>query len=128
MLGRFVSFCMIGGVGFLVDGGILQVLFVAGANPVLARFISFPSAVAVTWFLNRRFTFVSREPTSAAYVKYFAGQSVGALINLGTYVLALQLLPALRSYPVVALAIGTAPALCFNFLWSQLVVFRRQEG
>jgi putative flippase GtrA len=43
----------IGGIGFVVDAGILQALFVRGIQPIIARCISFPVAVTATWLLNK---------------------------------------------------------------------------
>jgi putative flippase GtrA len=127
MLQRFARFCVVGGVGFVVDAGVLQILFWLGIDPMWGRGVSFPTAVATTWYLNRRFTFGNRPPSGAARTKYFVGQVIGALINLAAFTLALRVIPALRALPVIALGVGTVPALCFNFAWSHWVVFPRHQ-
>ena len=71
-LGQFITFCIVGGIGFLVDAGILGLLVHGfGADPLLSRLLSFPCAMTVTWYLNRRVTFshaVSDEPFKNRYL------------------------------------------------------------
>ena len=55
---KVLGFAVVGGVGFLVDGGILTLLsMVAHTNIYLARGASFSSATLATWLLNRTFVF-----------------------------------------------------------------------
>jgi putative flippase GtrA len=51
-------FGAIGGIGFVIDGGILTALHsVWGVGLIPARLVSFSVAVTATWALNRRYTF-----------------------------------------------------------------------
>ena len=55
---KVLGFAVVGGVGFLVDGGILTLLSqVAHTNIYLARGASFSLATLATWLLNRTFVF-----------------------------------------------------------------------
>jgi putative flippase GtrA len=49
------------------------------------------------------------------YGAYFAVQSVGAAINLGTYAATILVYPPLARVPVVPLAAGAALAMIFNY-------------
>lgn len=121
------SFALIGAVGFLVDGGILTVLHgLADFSAAKARLVSFPVAVTVTWYLNRRRTFrQDQDPNSAhEWGRYAVVNTVGALLNLSIFLWLVQRWQVLATYPVVPLAIAAGIALVFNFAGSRLFVFR----
>ena len=123
---RFLRYALVGGVGFVVDASVLTIL-VNGLEQghYVSRAVSFSLAVTITWWINRQWVFQAGAPTQREYSGYFVVQLVGALINLGIYVLAIELFPALARTPVVPLAIGAAVALLANFLLVRRYVFRR---
>lgn len=125
---RLVRYVFVGGIGFLVDAGVLSWLVAAElAGPILARCLSFPPAVLATWALNRRLVFTSSARSvgerAHEYGRYFAVQLLGALVNLGVYTLLVAHVATLRLWPVGALAAGSAVALLFNFLGARYWVF-----
>ena len=125
---RFLAFCATGGVGFVVDAGILAALVHgAGAGPYAARAVSLALAVTVTWALNRRFTFASGRRWAAEYGSYIAVQTVGALVNLTVYTGCIQAVAAFRDHPVAALAAGSAVALVANYCGAERLVFRPRQ-
>jgi len=123
--GRILSFGAIGGIGFVVDAGILQALFSLGVQPLIARCISFPVAVTATWLLNRRYTFRDRAQSGAhaRYALYVGGQIAGALINVGVFVLTIRHWPETAARPLIPMMAGSAIALFFNYTWANLLVF-----
>jgi putative flippase GtrA len=124
--GEAWRFGAIGGVGFLVDASVLTWLVsVNGWGLYESRALSFGLAVTATWYLNRRFTFASRAGTDRRreYGRYFAVQTLGALINLGVYVAIVAAVPAVAAYPVVPLAVGSGAAMVFNFLAARRFAF-----
>jgi putative flippase GtrA len=128
--GRLVSFAVVGGIGFLVDAAVLTLMVNGlGWGPYSARLLSFAVAVTVTWYLNRRWTFASHASVrkKAEYARYFTVQSAGALLNLGIYGLCLETYPLMAAYPVLALAIGSAVALFFNFFAAKYLVFTQRR-
>jgi putative flippase GtrA len=128
---RITVFGGVGAIGFAVDAGMLQALFLMGMAPLRARLISFPLAVTVTWLLNRRWTFRDRSAMGGrlGYPIYLLGQALGALLNMGVFVVSIHLRPTMAMHPIVPLAVGAAAGLAFNYLWSSLLVFRlRQSG
>jgi len=117
---------VVGAIGFLVDGGVLQLLVsAAGWSPFTARVLSFPAALSATFVLNRIWTFGGlRMPAGRAYGVYGAIQLVGALINLAVFYVCVLLAPPLYERPLIALAIGAGVAMFFNYYASRRVVFR----
>lgn len=123
-------FAIIGGIGFVVDGGILTVLnSLFGLNPLLARALSFPIAVTVTWYLNRHRTFSERKSRRAAFEwsRYAALNGIGALLNLGVFFWLINRFNTLADTPLLPLAMGASIALVFNFLTAKHLVFRHQQ-
>jgi putative flippase GtrA len=128
MFALWRNFAIVGGLGFVTEAVILQLLTATGlVGPYLARCVSFPVAVTLTWLLNRRLTFATRSADNPGrrYVLYALGQVVAALANLGTYAALVYLEPRLRGAPVLALGGGAVVGLVINFWWADQVVFAR---
>ena len=122
-----LRFAFVGGIGFVVDAGILTWLVtVVGWHHYPARAISFSAAVTVAWALNRRFTFAKTNNPKREYARYFSIQIIGAVINLGTYVAVIEAWPRTAATPVIPLALGAALALLFNFVAARFFVFARE--
>jgi putative flippase GtrA len=125
---RAFFFAVAGGIGFLVDAGILTALVFIGGDPRTSRFLSFAAAVTATWLVNRRLAFGDRvaKPTFMEFARYVGASALGALINLVVYFILITYGPPFSTYPVLALAIATSISMAFNF-WSYLsVVFRKR--
>ena len=123
---RLFRFALVGGVGFIVDATVLTLLVNGlGYGHYVSRAVSFSLAVTVTWLLNRRWVFEAASPTGREYSGYFAVQLLGAFINLGVYVLVIEIVPALAALPVVPLAVGSAVAMFSNYLLARRFVYRQ---
>ena len=124
--GEAWRFGAIGAIGFLVDAAVLTWLVsVNGWGLYESRAVSFGLAVTATWYLNRRFTFARRAGADRGreYGRYFAVQTIGALINLGVYVAVVEAVPGVAPFPVVPLALGSAAAMVFNFIAARHFAF-----
>jgi putative flippase GtrA len=125
---QFLRFACVGTVGFVVDAGILTMLMHLGWQPVLARLISFPAAVATTWLLNKAWTFATDTASrGGGYMRYFGIQIVGALINLGIFTLLISAFPAFLAMPWLPLAAASLVALVFNYLATRHLVFNSRK-
>jgi putative flippase GtrA len=132
-LREMASFVVVGGIGFLVDGGVLTILTALfDWGPMAARAVSFPVAVGVTWLLNARFTF--RKPGEArtrgarAYTRYLTVQFAGLATNLVVYGALLAAIPRLRAVPIAALAAGSITAMAVTYFGSRHFAFRRTSS
>ncbi len=123
---RFFRFALVGGLGFIVDATVLTLLVNGmGYGHYVSRAVSFTLAVTVTWLVNRRWVFQAGTPTRREYSGYFVVQLIGAAINLGVYVLIIELVPPLAAIPVLPLAAGAAVALLSNFLLARRFVYQQ---
>ena len=127
---QLLHFLWVGGIGFIVDGGILTLLSVHwGMNIYLARAISFVFATLATWWLNRTYAFratAAREAKDRAneYARYIGVQLVGGLINFGAVSVCIFLEPGWRAIPLLPLAVGSAFGMIWNFAGAKLWTFR----
>ncbi len=116
LLGQIARFAVVGSAGFAIDGGLLYVLISKGFDPYLARCMSFPPAVTVTWFLNRVWTFSARTGGARRqYARYLAVQVAGAVGNYAVYALILFFIHRSAVGALLAFAAGSAAGLVINF-------------
>lgn len=128
LIREVLRFGGIGIIGFLVDAVVVTTLVgLFGWGPYAARAVSFPPAVTVTWYLNRRYTFpdYAARNTTCDYSKYLTVQTIGAMINVMIFATVIQACGPLAAYPVIALACGSVAAMMFNFFMSRYFVFNR---
>lgn len=127
-LSRLAGFVAIGLIGFVVEATVITVV---ASNfkvpPIIARAFSFPPAVLITWWLNRKYNFRSQENALSEGVQYFLTQSVGALANLCTFAFCVSVGPVLPLWPIVALAFGACVGLVVNFGLAYVYVFRTSK-
>jgi putative flippase GtrA len=125
----FLRYGMVGAAGFAIDGLILHGGVRAGLNYFTARLVSFSIAVVCTWLLNRSFTF--RTPSAHGKAKeaalYVAVQCAGGAANIGVYTAAVMLVPALKDWLLVPLAMGSAAGLCLTYLGAKHLAFRERR-
>ncbi len=125
---QFMRFCLVGGVGFAVDAGLLWLLLQTTAlGPYLARIVSFLTAATVTWRLHRSFTFpaaAKHVPGGRQWAVFVAINAGGAIVNYGVYALLVATTSLFSARPVLAVAVGSAVALIVNFVANRQWVFR----
>jgi putative flippase GtrA len=127
---RFLRFAVVGAAGFVVDESVLALMHrVLGLDPFSARAISILAAMSFTWWGNRNLTFREHKAEGAAaiareWLRFVAANSVGALVNYGSYALLVRFAPPPANNAYLATAIGVAIGLLFNFTLSKRLVFR----
>jgi len=130
-MGEFARFALVGGTGFLIDGGVLGLLLERGWPAGAARAVSFALAVAWTYALNRSLTFRAKRASArveqGTAAAYFIIQGVGAMTNFGVFLAALAWRPEWRAFPWLPLAIGAAFGLAVNFSLSRLLFQWRKQ-
>jgi putative flippase GtrA len=125
---QYLTFGFAGGVAYLVDNGILELLVrVLGFDPIPSRFVSIMCGMTTTWYLNRTLTFRDRrdQPLWLEYLRYCIANGIGALVNLGVYVVLVDNIELVHRFPEIGIAVGVAFGMVFNFFGSKYFVFRR---
>ena len=126
ILGQILRFGMVGGVGFVVDGGLLLWLTGLEVHPYLARAISFPIAVVVTWWLNRQWTFraARQRRGSGQFRRYLSVQVLGSLTNYLIYAMIVALFGTEQIIVLAGLVVGSAAGSILNFIGARYYAFR----
>jgi putative flippase GtrA len=129
-LEQFLRFGIVGGIGFLVDAGLLWLLLQAGFGYYGGRLVSFLAAATTTWILNRSFTFRRESPSSAhpagEWLAYLGLMVIGGVVNYGTYAAAIELSELVRRFPVLGVALGSIAGMLINFWTAKTMVFERK--
>lgn len=127
MLREAYRFSLVGGLGFVVDAGLLALFTkVMGLNPFGWRLVSFLAAATVTWILHRTYTFAATGlPWRSQWLKFILFNGLGALLNFAVYFALLLYGLAPLNDPLVAVTISAIIAWIFNFIVSKYLVFGR---
>jgi len=130
---HFVRFASVGGAIALIDAALLYALISAGADKYAGRVISYTAAMTTGYFLNNHFTFRDHARVRALWhqlLRFFSVHSVGGLLNIAVYALALEIgelaggrVEASSALPAIGVWIGGIAGMVFNFLLSRKVVF-----
>ena len=138
LIAKFVKFGVVGASGMVVDFGVLILMRdIVGLPDLWANTISFTAAATSNYFLNRIWTFRSKEKqVGVEYVKFMVVSIVGLGINNGVLWLSSLLWPEAYSssinllgmnidvfylFKLLAIAITTL----WNFFGNMLFTFRK---
>jgi putative flippase GtrA len=127
--GHFARFCVVGGLGFIVDFTVLKTVVHLGMSPIGGRVVSFCVAVMATWLVNRAWTFrhhAGEQSLLKELGSYLAVQSVGFAANFAVYTAMVVGISALQGRLLPPMAAGTAAGLVINYLGAKHIVFRRR--
>lgn len=120
---KFLRFALIGGLGFVVDAGLLLALIGAGSGPFIARIASLLAAMLVTWRLNRALTFgASHDGAIREGLRYLAVAASVAVLNYAIYAGLLLGIPACP--PLLATAFSTGACMLISFAGYGRFAFR----
>jgi putative flippase GtrA len=122
------QFMMFGTVGFF--GLVLDTATVYALRGRLGLYGAGLAAYAVgatgTWLLNRIWTFRGQGsgPAHRQWARFLAANSLGFLLNRGTYALMVTFVPLAAAQPVLATSAGAIAGMFINFSLSRRMVFR----
>ncbi|HXF68454.1 MAG TPA: GtrA family protein [Thermoflexus sp.] len=123
---RFMKFCVVGTVGFVVDTGILNgLIFLGGWIPIWAKAVSFTAAVLNNFLWNRYWTYPDSrsKPIWQQISQFFMVNTAGLGINLAVFgTVSGLLIPrfGMRWGVNLAQVIAVGVALFWNFLANRL--------
>lgn len=125
---QLVRFCIVGAVAFVVDAGVVQTLVGwQGANPYLARVVSYLCAATTAWWLNRHYTFgAGDDPMHHEWARYMVVNVGGGAVNYATYAALVMAFEIVRTQPWLGVAVGSVAGLVVNFGFNKWLVFRKR--
>ena len=124
-LAQFVKFGFVGFVGLAIDTATVYAL--RGSLGLYgAGVAAYFAAATLNWMLNRVWTFRGRGSGKAHHQwgRFLAANSVGFVLNRGTYALLVTFLAAAARQPVIATSAGAVAGIFVNFYLSRRVVYR----
>lgn len=127
-LQQFARFGAVGIAGFGVDVATVY-LSMATLGLYVSGLLAYFTAVTTTWALNRAWTFAGRGGGSLArqWMLFVAANSVGFVLNRGTFFVLVVVVPLCARHPVFAILAGVAAGMFANFNLSRNLVFRAQR-
>ena len=117
------KFAMVGALGFVVDAAAFTFYLAWLQEPFVSRLASFLVAVGVTFMFNLRFTVGCQVRGRTRPLVYFAGQGIGAAINMLVFAAVIWNPIWLPWQYYFGLACGALVAMVFNFEMSRRYVF-----
>ena len=129
MLG-ILLFALVGGIGFLVDTGVLLIVVSSlKVDPLIGRIMSFFCAATVTFWLNRRYTFAATAGVARAqWLRYVLATGIGAFINIGLFYLWISVAGTRPVQLVTGSAIGALVTMVFNYFIAKTLVFAAPDS
>ena len=124
-LGRYASFALAGGAGFVVDLAVLRGLIeLADFSPFAARIPAIAAAMTTTWLINRTFTFgKSGRSVGGEATLYALVALAGAVLNYAIYSVVLVLTPD-WFLPEMATFVAVACVTVFSWFGYSRLVFK----
>ena len=123
-LRQIFGFLAAGISGFILEYVIIS-YFVLNfeVNAIAPRFLSFPLAVILTWYMNRRFSFDKQTPPNLAELNRFVrSTALAQATNFLSYSLLLIFMPFLSA--LVALLIASVISINVSFFLYLKYVFK----
>ena len=120
---RFIRFAFVGGIGFLIDAGLLAFLHHgAGLDPYTSRLMSICASAFTTWRLNRSLTFGASDLSQAS--EGFRYALVAAATAGFNYCVYAALLAFSSLSPIAAAIAATLAAMFFSYAGYSRLVFQ----
>ncbi len=126
---KFSQYVVVGALGFLVDAaGFAAALSLLKADPFVARFVSASIAIAVTFVVNRAWTFSGRHRASVmrSAFYYLLAQGAGFLCNIGAFSAVRYVVPSISASS--AFLLSAVVGLAANYLGASKFAFRAREA
>ncbi len=119
-MNKFKKFCIVGGVGFVVDSLLFLFLCEVTDHVMLSRLLSFWLAATVTWFGNRVYTY--RQQAFTGVISQWSKHMLSAHLSGGINLLVFWGTKDVVSMPF-AFCIGVLAGLLTNYLFANRFVF-----
>ena len=125
---RILLFLVVGLIGFSIEAIVISSFVnILHTNPYLPRVFSFPTALFVTWLLNRNFGFKVNEAINfAEFFRYVAATGFAQGTNLLCYSGVLYF--GISDHAMVSLLFATSLSTCISFVLYRDFVFKKYRN
>lgn len=125
LLEQFLKFGTVGMIGFVADTSVVYAT-APFVGPYVAGVISYLLVGTMNWLLNRVWTYrhIQHGAPHRQAVAFLAANTVGFVINRGTYFSLVASVPLCRKHLVLPLAAAAGAGMFINFFLSRRLVFR----
>lgn len=129
---QFLRYLIVGGIGFVIDVGGLEIFLRLGLSVYTARLCSMAIAIASTYLMHRAFTFMdAAKPrrTAGQFAAFVACQCGAAVLNYGIFcaIIAFLLQPPPFLGRMFALCCGVGAGLIANYSLLRQFVFPLEQ-
>lgn len=125
---EFVRYCVVGGLGVLVNTGCLVALRRTGVRLEIASPVAIELSIVFNFALNAAWTFRRRAVQTRASVRFFRFHLVAAVAGLANFAVLVLLSRALGLWYVAANLVGIAIGTLVNYLLNSHWTWRRARS
>ena len=124
-----ILFLIVGGIGFLVDLGVFNLLrLVLDSGYIVPRIGSIFVAVLVTYYLNRELTFkVQKNSFLYSFPRYVLASAAMQGLNFSMYCGLIYMNSFFYQYPSIALGLGSISVMVLSFIISKNWTFNEKQ-
>jgi dolichol-phosphate mannosyltransferase len=126
---QFAKFCIVGGIGFIINTFVLEVLVRVGWHPTFASVVGAEFAIISNFFLNNHWTFQARKVHGTKlYSKFFQFNttSLGAIvIQAGTIAVGTHIF-GVTEYRIFYL-VGVGFGLLWNYVMYSRIIWKKHD-
>lgn len=123
-VGQFLGFVLAGGVATILNYSLFLILYESGVYYSLASAVGYVSGIALSFAINLRFVFRTRQPRSGLFGRYTVAYLIALIAQVGL----LEVLVRSGFPAEIANALAIAIVLLANFLVIRRWVFRSGRG
>lgn len=124
----FVRFCMVGGLGFLINLSLLTLLYRILHLPIfISQLVAGEIALFSNFMFHHNWTYKHRKTSKTVKSLLIQFHVTSWVAIIGSALLVSFGVHSLRMTYIVALVFSSAIALMWNFAWSKFVIWKHEH-
>lgn len=125
----FIRFCLVGGLGFLINFALLTLLYQLMDLPIfLSQLVAGEVALFSNFILHNYWTYASHKVQKSISVLLVQFHATSWVAIIGTALIVSACVYYLHLHYIAALATGAILALAWNFVWSKYVIWKKLKS
>ena len=125
---QFVRFCLVGGLGFLINLALLTLFYkMLGWPSFIAQLLAGEVALFSNFMLHHTWTYKGHGVKKSIIHLLIQFHATSWIAIVGTALIVSSCIKFLHMPYVIALVISSAIALVWNYVWTKYVIWRKHE-